>query len=146
MIWFNFAAIQCVLFVFLAKPTVETVQKTFVKMTSISGSNVCAVDTPSFVFTAVVNSFCVPPSAQCAWSCTREPSCTSYNYKTVVQQCELYFYEPTNFTCIHIYSCRYFLVRFDWKQFRDSNPFDNFQQFEISLLQLLFISVLEIAN
>ena len=92
----------------------EESNKLFQRVTSSNGSSVCAVDKPSeaaSVDPELDNSVCVPPSVRCAWRCTRQPNCTGYNYKDIVQKCELYLFAPTNFTSIDS-SCNYFQVKY----------------------------------
>ena len=71
--------------------------------TSSFDNEVWAVDTPSTVFDVAAtsdNSVCVPSS---------QVSCTGYNYKSDVQQCELFSEVTTNVTCGDP-ACGYFVV------------------------------------
>ena len=108
--WYSF----CIFMIQSLAQATKADPQLFQKAVSLNNTDTCAMNTPSEVFEIVsdhIDSVCIPTSVQCAWSCTREPMCTSYNYMTIVQECELYYYEPTNFTCISDSSCIYFLVR-----------------------------------
>ena len=104
--------------VLLRSVSCKQTKKSFKKMTSLTGSDVCAVDKPTLIFNVTADaaagpsSACVPPAVQCAWRCQREPVCIGYNYKVDLQRCELHFYLPTNFTNSGNSSCTYFWVSF----------------------------------
>ena len=103
-----------VVFILATGPSVNAgeVSQRFNRVTSSNSSDVCAVDLPSEVFQAnptLFNSVCVPPSVQCAGRCTLDPNCTSFNYKSNLQQCQLYFYQPKTFTSDDTL-CQYFSV------------------------------------
>ena len=97
------------IFIVLQTSVVANVSsKSFINVTF---RNKCANDKPSQVFNIdsnQVNSICLPPSVQCSWSCSQQEPCISFNYKSGVDLCELYFYIPTNFTSTE--GCSYFEV------------------------------------
>ena len=86
--------------------------KSFDLVTSPDGLQLCAVDKPSAVFKvngADVNSVCIPPSVQCAQSCTLKHNCTGFNYRQDLVLCQLYHYTPT--VCGYQQWCTFFQVR-----------------------------------
>ena len=85
--------------------------KTFERLKSSDGSEVCSGDEPSAAFNVeagAVNTVCVPPCVPCAWRCTVDPDCVGFNCRTDVGLCQLFRYAPTNFTQQN--SCTYFQV------------------------------------
>ena len=92
--------------------TTQLFPKSFNRVTSSDGLDLCAVDTPSAVFTvdnADVNSVGVPPSVQCAQSCALQHNCTAFNYRQDLALCQLYHYAPT--ICSYRQWCTFFQVR-----------------------------------
>src|SRR5688572_2152042 len=91
-------------------------QNRFRVMRASNGTELCAVDPPSMVFNvsqlngSLVNGGCAPPKALCAWKCTKDLDCTSYNWRDDIEMCELYYYPP--FSCAIVNSCSFYQVRF----------------------------------
>src|SRR6218665_2607805 len=90
-----------------------TEAKDFKATRLINGTAVCAIDKPTVVIAfdqlsllSGDSNVCVPPAVQCALQCTRDESCTNFNYRDDPGQCELFHYTPTNCTiqpgCNHI--------------------------------------------
>jgi len=82
-----------------------TEAKDFKATRLINGTAVCAIDEPTVVIAFDQLSLltghsdaCVPPAALCALQCTRDDSCTNYNYMEDLGRCELFHHTPTNCT------------------------------------------------
>src|SRR6218665_3234079 len=80
-----------------------------------NGTELCAVDPPTAVFTiselneSSINIIgCAPPKALCARKCMKDQHCISYNWKDDSQLCELFRYPPEN--CAVISRCCYYQV------------------------------------
>ena len=87
-------------------------QKSFAKVASSNGTELCSADPPSSVFQVggSGSKSCegLPPSVQCAQLCTQLPNCTNFNYRTDGGQCQLYFYVPS--LCTIQPDCTHFQV------------------------------------
>jgi len=99
-------------------------QKMFRPMTGPGNTAICAVDQPSKVLTAVElqaslqeqlfamampRDASIPLTVVCARLCTAELACYDFALRSDVQQCEMYFCRPINYTaqpyCIHYTVC-----------------------------------------
>src|SRR6218665_1850724 len=81
--------------------TLSEATTTFERTLDSNGSTTCAISAPSLVIRIdQLVSFlpevgCLPPEVRCGWVCTRDTSCSNYNYKQGLTECEIYHYAPT---------------------------------------------------
>lgn len=89
-------------------------QNAFNVLRASNGTELCCVDPPSNVFNAsqldgsLVSVGCAPLIALCAWKCTNDLDCSSYNWKDDVELCELYYYPTTS--CAIVNGCSFYKV------------------------------------
>jgi hypothetical protein len=95
--------------------------KSFQLVVDNSGTPLCAVDPPSTTVSAndlVTQSAAAgvpgtaPLQVQCAWNCTADGPCRSFNYRIDTQLCQFcQFYNYTPSVCRPIPNCIHFQVR-----------------------------------
>src|SRR6218665_703484 len=75
--------------------------KSFRLLSDSSEQSLCAMDIPSVSFTrdqltvGFASDTRIPlPETLCAWKCTNDLNCTSFNWKRTVGRCELFYYKP----------------------------------------------------
>src|SRR6218665_476144 len=80
-----------------------------------SGRSLCPIDSSSASFSSDQLAVAFPGSRThhpgemlCAWKCTNDVNCTSFNWKIGSGRCELYYYTPTN--CSYSCGCLHFEV------------------------------------
>src|SRR6218665_2020907 len=89
-------------------------QNTFSVLRASNGTELCCVDPPSKVFNvsqldgSLVSVGCAPLIVLCAWKCTNDLDCSSYNWKDDVELCELYYYPTTS--CAIVNGCTFYQV------------------------------------
>ena len=107
-------------YVFISGLWVVTIRKSsaeFLLLSLSDGSALCSLDPPSAIvpvtnfenYSPSLTSFhsipCIPALAKCAYVCTQEENCMSYNYNETSDECELFFYTAINYastdTCSH---------------------------------------------
>lgn len=85
--------------------------RTFRVKRATDGTEFCASDNPSAAYNSsqldkpVVGSRCVPWSLLCAWKCSTDESCISFNWKNDQQLCEIFYYVPVS--CEFVAGCNF---------------------------------------
>ena len=86
--------------------------KPFRRVTFSNRSDACAVDAPTVGFTIVADRpgmRPLQPSLRCLSFCNVEPSCFKMNYMADVNQCELFYFQPSRY--IYQQNCKHYQVR-----------------------------------
>lgn len=108
----------CVIgFVTVNSSSVADRNVTLINVSLTDGTEFCAADEPSTIasldqfdayfgrLASVRFSACLPQTSKCAWICSRDRQCTSFNYNETSVACELFYYVPLNYTtstnCAH---------------------------------------------
>jgi len=79
---------------FFAMTSHATVSRTYQEQVNTTGSRVCAVDAPSTVIPMAASTM----GGRCGIECNVAPSCRLHQFKEDLAQCELFSYQPANFS------------------------------------------------
>lgn len=85
--------------------------RTFQVKRAPDGRELCASDTPSAVYNTSqldkppFGPECVPGSVLCAWKCTTDESCISFNWKYDIDLCEVFYFVPVR--CDFVAGCAF---------------------------------------
>lgn len=99
--------VTCVIgFVTANSSSVADRNVTLINLSLTDGTAFCSADEPSRIvlldqletyfgrLASVRFSACLPRASKCAWICSRDRQCTSFNYNQTAVACELFYYVP----------------------------------------------------